>query len=325
MILRLIGIFLISISFLVACDGQVRSGSENLGLQVIPADSSIVASVNIQTLLNDPLFKELSSKGSDFQKGKEELQKIGIDINKDIKNVYFGTTEALFEEGSKSTADFVAFIEADYDEAKVLDFIKKKNSDKFTEKKVKGFTVISSNEADVNAEFAFYKNKAIVVSRNGKIAKYLDLLDGNGKSIVENDKISKNIPAVSSNNLIWGLVEYKESMKQLSQNKLKVGKSFPNLDKEMQKVQLFSFGIDKKEDLNIQINQLTTDAESAKALSTEMNNALALAKLFLGGKLSQESMSSLKVEPQGNSSVFSFSILKKDLDKLKETAASQVQ
>jgi len=193
--LRWMAFFAVAVVALSGCGkgcGSKGGGTSQGALELIPAQSNVVVSLNWKKLMASPL-------GPKLQEGiPADMKAFTQDID--------GMTVGLNVKGPSQDPDFVTVISSKIDSAKVIDQITeeaKKEGGSLNTEDYEGVKIYSSTK-DQNVGGALLGDKALV-GKKEYLKKAIDLSKGKGDSVQKNKAVSDLIGGVDKGKMVWAV------------------------------------------------------------------------------------------------------------------------
>lgn len=314
-----IKLFLLTLSFItLAFSGW--SADIKTGINAIPAWCKLVFYIDVTKAMNHPFVSELLSQDKNYEKIKSELSQNGIDITQNNIHITIGSAEI----NGKQEPDFVMFVDLNYNESKLISFIKNKAKEKgegeLTLETIGGYSVLSSKKDKKRPKVAFLQGKSILIASQNKMKEALTYVQGSGKTVLDNQRLIPIINSLQKNNFFWGVMEATDNIKTQIKDSAKSGGKNPTLQKVVQAsenweaLQLFS-NIDPG--INLNFGSVSTDSSSAQASKDAYNDIVMQGKMmlgmFLGPDMSKIISNNIAVVQKENSAYISISFTDEEI------------
>lgn len=194
-------------------------------LDYVPVDAAGVMQVNFGKFAKLDLFDKMMKEKKEsqevdtkkmFENYEEFVAKTGIDPKKDIRSltVAFAGEASLTAQAGKSQ-DFAALIDLNYDKEKIMAILKEKGV-KYTEEAYKDFTILTiEEESQDNMSVCFIDGKTIAAGKIEILKKVIDLVKGEGQSVLKNDKLKPYIDKFKADVILSFVFEIPEKDKKV--------------------------------------------------------------------------------------------------------------
>jgi len=241
-------------------------------LTLIPKTAQTVFVIDVHRGMNIPFVDKALKTGDDAAKYKEAIDKFGLDPQKDIYYAAIGLSQATDAEG-KSVPQGAGVINLKYDQAKILDQIKKE-SPAFTEAVYEGVTIFTVPEEDGKPMYgAFLDTSNVAVGTEAGVKGVIDVMKGKAESAVKNADLMKLVKAGNTKALLWNVTTFTpEQIKQMTESNPMLG-SF----KSIQAVTMYVD--DKNKGLQIELKALSNDAAKNKEIADMLTGFKALGAM----------------------------------------------
>jgi len=295
---------------LIYC-GSGKDGKVSDLLTLVPSDSTMVASINLQAVVDngyyDDLDKEMMSKSEDWNdKFKGFLVKANIDPKKDLRSMVF----AYRPKDGQGVDQTCVLVNGDFDNEALLNAVKSEAQEEIQEKTYKGKTLyLSAGEPDKG--WAFPGEGCFAIAGEPMLQKVLDILEGDAKSIADNKEMMNMIDRVNKKLMVWGCGMVPQEVKEEAATSNPMFAAFNDVN-----ALIFTLGGAKGVDLNIQA--LCSSTDNAKKVGEALNGL----KMMAGAMAAQEPLvgeflKKIKIEPTGDLVALSAEIPRELIDKAK--------
>ncbi len=177
-------------------------------LRLLPKDLSAVFFIDVQRILTIESVNKLVSEKTeeeefkDFTDFQNFTEMTGIDIQKDLYFIANG-----LKQGTDEYDDWgVGIINLNYDEEKLLSFIKEKNEEgsELIEEKYNGFTLYTIKEKDEESSFVFLDSSNIAAGNVHIVKSVINVLQKQEDSVLTNEDFSVLFQETDKGALFWG-------------------------------------------------------------------------------------------------------------------------
>ncbi len=194
-------------------------------LTLLPENATGIMQMNFSKFSQldffDKMVKEKKESKIDdpkkmFKDYEDFVAKTGIDPKKDIYSlaVAFAGEVSIAARAGKDQ-DFVTVINLNYDREKIMSLLKEKGA-KYTEEAYKGLKILNVEEEDQNnIAVCFIDNKTIAAGKNEIVKKVIDLVKGEGQSVLKNARLKPYIDQFKSNVILSFVFEFPENAKKV--------------------------------------------------------------------------------------------------------------
>ena len=293
------------------CCGSGKDGKVSDLLTLVPSDSTMVASVNLQTVVDngyyDDLDKEMMSQSEDWNdKFKGFLEKANIDPKKDLQSLVFAYRP---KEGQGEDQTCV-LVNGNFDNEALLNAVKSEAEEKIQEKTYKGKTLyLSAEEPDKG--WVFPAEGCFAIASEPMLQKVLDILEGDAENITDNKEMMKMIDRINKKVMVWGCGMVPQEIKEEAATSNPMFAAFNDIN-----ALIFTMDGAKGVDLNIQA--LCSSSDNAKKVGEALNGLKMMAGALAAQEpLVGELLEKIKIEPTGDLVALSAEIPRELLDKAK--------
>jgi len=221
------GVLIAAVFAVTACGGgeKAAGGADVSLLSMIPADAAGVMTMNFEKIRELDFFNKMladmeakeDKKDTDkaFKSYKDFMAKTGIDLRKDLHAVAFG----LFGDfqSSGDDADFVIVAKIAMDRQKIMAIIKEEGKE-LTPTEYKGQELFMAKDDDGDdMAFAFLPDSLITAGRPAQAKRVIDLMKGEGDSILKNKEKKAYLDQVKSGAAMTFVFDFPEKLKQAGQ------------------------------------------------------------------------------------------------------------
>ncbi len=189
----------------LGCENQIEAPAEmtlqtRSAIEVLPADVQFVGMVNLEAMQQNSAFNPFDEMdmGSEFgARIQDFIDATGFNPETDLNEVYFAA-DNMRDHHAKP--NFVAY--ANFDRARLLDYIEQNFSGEFARADYKGVTIYRATDDDF--AFALATDNMMVASADeAAVEAMLDRLAGQGRALNENAETMKLIESASGNSSAW--------------------------------------------------------------------------------------------------------------------------
>jgi len=304
-----------------ACGGK-KAASPQAGsatgadmLSLFPKDTRGLLVVDVHRIIQTEGAAKAIKDSEKNEKYVKFVQETGIDPQKDI---YF-FAGAMMGDLDQKNPDGAAIINLKYDQAKLLEALKKERGE-FTTSDYNGLTVYQfpGGENDKPMSGIFLDGSNILAGSDAAVKKMADVFQKKADDVTKNPEMTSLIKGMNTNAMVWGgLAVPAETMsKATSQN--------PMLG-AFSTVQSFLLSVDyKSETLLLEIKAMSPDPAKNKEMADTLNGFKALgsgaaAKEPLVGEL----LGKIQITGEPDSMKINASIPNDLIEKLKAKAAEK--
>jgi hypothetical protein len=313
---KIIGSFLLLLAVLLfvwQCDtARKESLSKSMveELALLPQSSAGIGHINIQNLRESPFYEMMQNNFSrtpfHSQEYQEFMNATGIDLRKDIQEIYFSISPRKADE----KAEFLAVVKGAFNPEKIMDFISgQEEYSEIVQENYQGQPFYCIPEDQL--AFSFVEQSRLILGKEGMVKAWLD----------ENSSGSKNslLP---------------EWEKQISSLKYKSGAWFTldatmfaeafseELDRQrmpaLEALQDFNFSMKADQKLWFSGIGNFSDNEKAKLFQEALKGLIAAAKLSVSDdREAVDVLNKMRIKVKGKSVLLDFKLNKEDIDHLR--------
>lgn len=299
----IVGIFLIT-AFLIVPVSCKKSGALSVGSvddfrTLIAKDAAGYVIVDFQNMFEEGIFDDIV-EDPEFLASMVDFQlKTDIDIKKalEIGVIVFLNIPTKLDEIYQSNFYIVA--SGDFDQNKIISYMKTKGDDVFKILKISGYTLYSiyNKKSETNPKlpketfFCFKNSDLIIYAGNlNSILTACKIVDGKRRCLYEDSNLYTMTEDVNQDHLLWGLFKIPSLVKQEIANGAAI--MFPAL-KDITNIYLGGTYNNKR--LAFEVNLFTSKEESLVELTTAFNKILDAMKNMVeeGGKQNADVISTM--------------------------------
>lgn len=296
-------------------DSQPFSRDAEQEIALLPAQASGLGFLNIKAIRESPFFamvKENLEENPFYSKDYQEfLDATGLDIRKDIEELYF----CLIPEENQEKPELFALIKGNYDPQKITEYILQ-NSDE-------GEVVTSSyaehtiyNLDDDKFAFCFADNSRLILGNENQLKTWLDRT-GERKKTRITAEMQRRLKDVRYKGEAWvsmdakGFVEkmMNEMNRHSREGRFEALKSLQNMNASAKFDERLSFhGMSQ-----------FSDKENAKLFHDALKGFIATAKLSVSqDRKAVDVLNKINTEIRGDRIILDFKMSKEDINRLKK-------
>ncbi len=217
------GLLLILI-FATACSGgegprevsAVTSPAKSTGyLSLMPKETNILFYVNLNSIKQTSFGEELSARFEDEIRDKRDdreyrdfLEATGVDPEKDIYELWFGSTG-----GDRRDNVGGAIIRGKFDEKKIVEYVEEERYHRLRQANYRGhkiYNIEDSNRGNDGSEFTFLNSETVAVGDGEWLKNVIDLSKDGGKNVLSNKAMARFIDEVPSKDQLWAVINLNE-------------------------------------------------------------------------------------------------------------------
>jgi len=278
-------------------------------MSLVPADSSIVASINFKAMVDKGYYekfkKEMMKSDEDGKDFMKFMEKANIDPEKDIHSMVMAMGNV--ETGQE---DFGILVQGSFDNEALLEAIK---GEVDVAEEQYGGKALYTNPEDPKQRMAFMADGLMAVASKPFIEKMIDTHAGRARNITENSEMMELINRVNQDVMIWGCGKLPQKMKEEATGGNPMMAAFNDVG-----AIIFTLNdLDANGGLDINLQALCSTAEGAKSAGEALNGFKMMgAAMAASEPLFGEFLDAITIEPTGDLVAISASIPQELLDKM---------
>ncbi|MHB8055420.1 MAG: hypothetical protein ACYDH3_09250, partial [Candidatus Aminicenantales bacterium] len=290
-------------------------------LTLMPKSVQGVVIIDIHRGMNIPFVDKMLKKEENAAKYKENIDKFGLDPQKDIYFAAIGFSQTTDAEG-KSVPQGAGVINLKYDQARILESAKKENPE-FKQDVYEGvtlFTVPEKEKAGKEMYGAFLDASNVALGTESGVKAVIDVFKGKAESALKNDELMKLVKNANSSALVWNVTSFTpEQMKKMAEGS-------PMLESLKSLQALTMYVDDKNNGLQVEIKALSPDAAKNKEIADMLTGFKAMGSMGSAEKPEiGELMKSIEISSGPDNVKIYVSVSAELLDKLGQEAEKQVK
>ena len=325
------GLLLILI-FATACSGgegprevsAVTSPAKSTDyLSLMPEETNILFYANLNSIKKTSFGEELRARFEDDIRVKRDdreyrdfLEATGVDPEKDIYELWFGSTG-----GDRHDDVGGAIIRGKFDEKKIVEYVEEERYHRLRQANYRGheiYNIEDSNRRNDDSEFTFLNSETVAIGDGEWIKTVIDLSKDGGKNVLSNKAMARFIKEVPNRDQLWAVMNLNEMTDGWTQKIREQGSTFQGT-KSIENLQslIFHTRVDKDAKLFIKGDFGTT--EEAELLAETLNGFKAMAKLMvMDDKEAIDMLNGIKIKSAGSMLHINTTVDKNFFDKVDE-------
>ncbi len=325
-------ILLLILIFSTACSGgegprevsAVTSSAKSTDyLSLMPEETNILVYANFKSIKQTSCGEELSARFEDEIRVKRDdreyrdfLEATGVDPEKDIYELWFGSTG-----GDRHDDVGGAIIRGKFDEKKIIEYVEEERYHRLRQANYRGhkiYNIEDSNRRNDDSEFTFLNSETVAIGDGEWIKTVIDLSKDGGKNVLSNKAMARFIAEVPNRDQLWAVMNLNEMTDGWTQKIREQGSTFKGT-KSIENLQslIFHTRVDKDAKLFIKGDFGTT--EEAELLAETLNGFKAMAKLMvMDDKEAIDMLNGIKIKSAGSMLHINTTVDKNFFDKVEE-------
>jgi len=310
-------ILLVVILVGIKCSGDRQESLSNsmaAELALLPESSAGVGHINIQNLRESPFYEMMQDNFSRTPFHSREYQEFmdatGIDLRKDIHEIYFGISPRKEEE----KAEFLAVIKGDFDPAKIMNYISgKEDYSEIMQENYQGQPFYRIPEEQL--AFSFVEQSRLILGKEGMVQAWLDE-NSSGKKASLSAGLEKQIKSLKYKSGAWFTLDARMFAEAFSEElqRHSEGKHLQALEA------LQDFNFSMKADKKLWFSGIGnfSDNEKAKLFQDALKGLIAAAKLSVSeDREAVNVLNKIGIRVKGKRVLLDFKMDKEDIDRLR--------
>lgn len=287
-------------------------------LALLPAQTNFLFYANFKELKETPVGEEIRAEFENKIKNEDEnedywefVEKTGFDLQRDLHEVW---VSAVAE--SKDDHKGGAVLRGNFDEERIVDYLKKEEPRKYQENSYLGHTIYTIDRED--NQFTFLNKETLVFGKPEWVKSILDNSGKKSQNVLDNAEMAKYIDQIPQKRQMWGVVNLTDLAETWAQEVRKRGSGFKGTE-SIEKLQslLFYTNVDEKADINVK--GFFSDAEQADLMAEMLIGFKAMAKLMVSDdKEAVDMLNDIKVKSDGSQVNISATLDKEFFEKVEE-------
>jgi hypothetical protein len=284
-------------------------------IETFPDSSIGMGYINIEAMQESPFFSMMEKNWHKSPMHSEEYQEFmdatGLDIRKDINQIYFSLIPGAIEE----KPEFLTLVMGKFDPEKITDYLLSKDEDKeITEQTFEGYKIFLLDEDHVS--FSIVDNNRMIAGSPHLIENWLDGLKQEKQGKI-NRAMLERINSLKYKNDAWFTLNT-EPM---------IGKMLDELDERgegerlagLKSVQNLNFSMQVNDEMKFSGIGNFSDEEKAKLFHDALKGFVATAKLSLSeDRDAVDVLNKIDIDTKGDQVMVNFKMSKSDVEKLLE-------
>lgn len=225
-----VALMLSALIMVTGCGGEKAGGGDVDFFAVLPAEVSGVMVLNVKKAATmdffDKVIADMKEQKPDekpdqiFANYQDFIDKTGIDPKTDVHGVAIGFYGEFGPSMMTSGPETIALLNINYDQEKMIGFIKKKGGT-FTAETYNGVTCFRVSSFSASGEsndnlFGFVDNSLMVGGGAEAVQKTIDLIKGKGgKSLKDNPKLEKHLGDMDTGAIVSFLMALPDNFKKV--------------------------------------------------------------------------------------------------------------
>jgi hypothetical protein len=277
-------IAILAIPVLVIEGWNTRAKKEYEPLSLVPKETDFVMVVDMKKIVATKYYTEFKQDKKELDDYYEFTEKTGIDPEKDLDIITISLKKM------EDDPDFVLIATGRFDKEKILSSIKKEAA--ATEEEYQGKTIYKfadrhekCEEEEMEKEeearhrhkedevrLAFLDSDIVAISNSGLIKNAVDLYQGKGESIEQNQTLMDVVKEIDQDDMVWGAGVVPEKVKMRAPQEHPMGNIVATI-----KSVVFSLDLEKELDALFKIK--SDCKENVKNIADAINGLLALGRM----------------------------------------------
>jgi hypothetical protein len=288
----------------------VKAGGDD-GDKWLLDDAEVIMVWNFKQLFDSKLMKggyteKLREAIKNNEKAKEAMEKLGMDVTKDVDSVIISAGGT-----SKETAKGRVVFKGNFDTAKLTKAIK--SSDKVKSSMEGGVEVFELEAQGTNLYGAFHGKDTFVLTENKEITAALGK-SGPGKAASLNKDVKAALATFTGKESLALVVVINDEIKKL-------GAANPTVQTALKGLKTITASVTADEGVTLKLVGNTTDAKAATALEKQINGLKAIAEVFVGMNemvppAVKEAVEGIKIDKTRDSVIVTLPVTKEMIEKL---------
>jgi hypothetical protein len=294
----------------------VKAGGDD-GDKWLLDDAEVIMVWNFKQLFDSKLMKggyteKLREAIKNNEKAKEAMEKLGMDVTKDVDSVIISAGGT-----SKETAKGRVVFKGNFDTAKLTKAIK--SSDKVKSSMEGGVEVFELEAQGTNLYGAFHGKDTFVLTENKEITAALGK-SGPGKAASLNKDVKAALATFTGKESLALVVVINDEIKKL-------GAANPTVQTALKGLKTITASVTADEGVTLKLVGNTTDAKAATALEKQINGLKAIAEVFVGMNemvppAVKEAVEGIKIDKTRDSVIVTLPVTKEMIEKLAKMGGS---
>jgi len=302
--------------------GTISNGKTNL-LSLIPENASGIFSINLEKITKLENFNEIVDKIDKkekkpslktFKNYQDFIEKTGIDPKKDLYSIALG----LYGDIGKKNIDIALVINLNYNENKIVDIFKKETKS-YNEEKFKKHVIYKFlDKKNKEMCFSFINNRIIGFGTTTKVKQIIDLFEGNGKSILTDEKKKPYLNDFNPESVLSFVFDFPEKAKK---SEAQQGSPFKM---DFSKAEILWGEVDFEENIwSGEIKLVSHDEEANKQIVNMLNGIKGMGAM--AGPEIAEILNKINLSSSADNIELTFSIPNELLKKIQKKAEEKVK
>lgn len=326
------GLFLLLI-LSTACSGGERprevsavasSGKSTDYLSLMPEETNILFYANFNSIKKTSFGEELSARFEDDIRAKRDdreyrdfLDATGVDPEKDIYEVWFGST------GRDSHDNFAgAIVRGKFDEEKIVEYVEEERYHRLRQNTYRGHKIYEieddEHRGNDDGEFTFLNSETVAIGDGEWLRHVIDLSRDGGKNVMSNKIMAQFIDEVPNRDQLWAVVNLNEMTDEWAQKLREQGSAFKGT-KSIENMRSLIFHTKVDKDARLFIKGDFATAKEAELLAETLNGFKAMAKLMVSDdKEAIDMLNGFKIKASGSIIHINTTVDKDFFDKVDE-------
>jgi hypothetical protein len=294
----------------------VKAGGDD-GDKWLLDDAEVIMVWNFKQLFDSKLMKggyteKLREAIKNNEKAKEAMEKLGMDVTKDVDSVIISAGGT-----SKETAKGRVVFKGNFDTAKLTKAIK--SSDKVKSSMEGGVEVFELEAQGTNLYGAFHGKDTFVLTENKEITAALGK-SGPGKAASLNKDVKAALATFTGKESLALVIVINDEIKKL-------GAANPTVQTALKGLKTITASVTADEGVTLKLVGNTTDAKAATALEKQINGLKAIAEVFVGMNemvppAVKEAVEGIKIDKTRDSVIVTLPVTKEMIEKLAKMGGS---
>jgi hypothetical protein len=273
-------------SLLAVERGNTYAKKDYKPLSLLPKDAGFVVVVDMKKVVDTKYYNKFKQDEIKLDDYNEFIEKTGVDPEKDLDKVALSLSEI------EDDADFVLIATGRFDKEKILSSIREEA--KVFEDEYQGKTLyqitdrhvkyedegeIEEEEAEVKRKYkkdevtlSFLDSDIVAISNSDLIKNTVDLYQGKGESIENNQVLMEVMKEIDQDDMVWGAGVVPEKVKKMPPT----GHPIANVAATIKSI---VFSIDLQKELDAFLKIKSDCKENVKNITDALNGFLALGRM----------------------------------------------
>jgi hypothetical protein len=284
-------------------------------IATLPDSSMGIGYINIEAMQESPFFSIMEK---DWHKGpmhseeyREFMDATGLDLRKDIKQVYFDLVPGIDEE----KPEFLTLVMGKFDPEKITDYLMSKDEDQeITEQTFEDYKIFLLDDDQVS--FSIVDNNRLIAGSSNLVKSWLKGLKQKNQGKIDPDMLEQ-INSLKYKNDAWFTLNTEPMIGEIldKMNESSEGEHLAGL----KSVKNLNFSMKVNDELKFSGVGNFSDNEKAKLFHDALKGFVATAKLSLSeDRDAVDVLNKIDIDTRGDQVLVNFKMSKDDVEKLME-------